>query len=109
MATEIKKPASAATAKKPLKTVVDKRPRMQFAFERKNYIILIGSIVLIIIGYLLLAGGGSKDPNQFSYELFSTQRMVTAPIILMLGYVGIGVSIMYKEKPKPQQEQPPVS
>jgi membrane-bound ClpP family serine protease len=103
MATEIKK----TTVKRPLKTV-EQKPRMSFAFTRKNYIILLFGIFLIIIGYVLLAGGGTKDPNQFSYELFSTQRMVTAPIILMLGYVTIAVSIMYKEKPK-HQEQPPVS
>jgi membrane-bound ClpP family serine protease len=103
MATEIKK----TTIKKPLK-VVEQKPRMNFAFERKNYLILLFGLFLIILGYILLAGGGTKDPNQFSYELFSTQRMVTAPIILMLGYITIAVAIMYKEKTK-QQEQPPVS
>jgi len=103
MATEIKK----APIKKPLKAA-EQKPHMSFAFERKNYMILLFGIFLIILGYILLAGGGTKDPNQFSYELFSTQRMVTAPIILMLGYITIAVSIMYKEKPK-QQEQPPVS
>ncbi len=103
MAAPIKRPV----VKRPLKAT-DKKPRMQFTFERKNYIILLGGILLIIIGFLLLAGGGTKDPNKFSYALFSTQRMVTAPIILMLGYVTIGVSIMYREKPK-EQEQPPVS
>jgi membrane-bound ClpP family serine protease len=104
MATEVKK---ATIAKKPLKAV-EQKPRMSFAFERKNYMILLFGIVLIILGYVLLAGGGTKDPNQFSYELFSTQRMVTAPIILMLGYITIAVAIMYKEKPK-HQEEPPVS
>jgi hypothetical protein len=102
MAAEVKK----TTIKKPLKTI-EQKPRMQFAFTRKNYTILLGGIFLIILGFTLLAGGGSKDPNVFSYELFSTQRMVTAPIILLLGYVTVAVSIMYKEKP--QQEQPPVS
>jgi len=101
MAAEIKK----TTIKKPLKAA-EQKPRMQFAFERKNYMILLGGILLIIIGFITLAGGGSKDPNQFSYELFSTQRMVVAPIILLLGYITVAVSIMYKEKP--QQEQPPV-
>jgi hypothetical protein len=102
MAAEVKK-----VIKKPLKAV-DQRPRMQFAFGRKNYMILLTGLFLIIIGFILLAGGGTTDPNQFSYELFSTQRMVTAPIILLLGYVTVAVSIMYKEKPQ-QQEQPPVS
>ncbi len=100
MAAEVKK-----VVKKPLK-VVDQRPRMQFAFGRKNYMILLGGLFFIIMGFVLLAGGGSKDPNQFSYELFSTQRMVTAPIILLLGYIAVAVSIMYKEKR--QQEEPPV-
>ena len=104
MAAEIKK--TATTIKKPLKTT-EQRPRMQFAFGRKNYMILLVGIFLIIVGFVLLAGGGTKDPNQFSYELFSTQRMVTAPIILMLGYATIGFAIMYKEKKQP--EQPPVS
>ncbi len=101
MATEVKK----QPAKKTLKPV-EQKSRMHFAFGKKNYRILMGGIVLIILGYILLAGGGSKDPNQFSYELFSTQRMVTAPLILLIGYVTIGVAIMYKEK---KQEQPPVS
>jgi Protein of unknown function (DUF3098) len=103
MAAEIKRPTT--TAKRPLKAV-EKKNRMNFTFERKNYIILMGSIFLIILGFLLLAGGGTKDPNQFSYELFSTQRMVTAPIILMLGYVGIAVAIMYKGKVQPQEPTP---
>jgi hypothetical protein len=107
MAAEVKK-TTTTTFKKPLK-VVEQKPQMSFAFERKNYMILVFGLFLITVGYLLLAGGGSKDPNQFSYELFSTQRMVTAPLILLLGYVTIGVSIMYKEKPKQQEEQTPVS
>ena len=101
MAAEIKK-----TVKKPIK-VVEQKPKMKFAFQRKNYIILLSGIFLIIIGFVLLSGGGTKDPNQFSYELFSTQRMVVAPLILLLGYVNVAVSIMYKEK-TPEQ-QPPVS
>jgi membrane-bound ClpP family serine protease len=102
MAAEVKKP----TVKKPLKAA-EQKPRMQFAFTRKNYMILLTGIFLIIVGFILLAGGGTKDPNQFSYELFSTQRMVTAPLILLIGYITVAVAIMYKEK-TPEQH-PPVS
>ncbi len=104
MATEVKK--TTTTVKRPTKAA-EPKSRMQFAFTRKNYMILFAGLFLIIMGFVLLAGGGSKDPNQFSYELFSTQRMVTAPIILLLGYVTVAVSIMYKEKTT--TEQPPVS
>ncbi len=102
MAVEAKKPI----AKKPINPV-EVKPKMQFAFGRKNYMILLGGLFFIILGFVLLAGGGTKDPNQFSYELFSTQRMVTAPIILLIGYVTVAVAIMYKDK-SPEQ-QPPVS
>jgi hypothetical protein len=102
MAAEVKKPV----AKKPIKAV-EQKPRMHFAFGRKNYMLLLLGIFLIIVGFITLSGGGSKDPNVFSTELFSTQRMVTAPIILLLGYVTVAVAIMYKEKA--QEPQPPVS
>lgn len=106
MAAEIKRPP---VKKPPIKSSkpIDNRPKMQFAFGRKNYMILLGGLFLITIGFILLSGGGTKDPNQFSYELFSTQRMVTAPIILLLGYITVAVAIMYKEKTPGQQ--PPVA
>lgn len=102
MAAEVKK----TTVKKTVKPV-EQKPKMKFTFQRKNYMILIGGLFLIIIGFVLLAGGGTKNPNEFSYELFSTQRMVVAPLILLIGYVTVAVAIMYKEK-TPEQ-QPPVS
>ena len=43
---------------------------MDFAFTRKNYLILIIGIVFIGLGLILMIGGGSEDPNQFSYEIF---------------------------------------
>jgi hypothetical protein len=71
-------------------------PKMQFAFESKNYMILIAGVILLAIGFITLSGGGSKDPNQFSDDLFSSRRMVVAPIILMLGYLTVGYSILMK-------------
>lgn len=83
------------------KEVKTERPKMNFAFSKKNYIILIAGILLLIIGFITLSGGGSKDPNEFSYALFSSRRMVLAPILLMLGFVAVGVSILLK----PDEEQ----
>lgn len=92
MAKEIKKDIKA-----------DNRPRLNFAFGRKNYLILGGGLLLMIIGYVLLSGGGSKDPNVFSTELFSTQRMVVAPIILLLGFLTVAFAIMYHPKEEGNQ------
>jgi hypothetical protein len=78
------------------KDIKTERPKMQFAFGKKNYTILIAGIILLILGFITLSGGGSKDPNVFNEELFSSRRMVLAPIMLMLGYITVAVAIMTK-------------
>jgi hypothetical protein len=71
---------------------------MDFVFKKKNYIILIGGLVLILLGIALMIGGGSEDPTQFSDEIFNFQRLTLAPILIISGFV-IGVfAIMYKSK-----------
>lgn len=72
---------------------------IQLPFKKINYLMLIGGVVTIILGYLLMSGGGSPDPNVFNgEELFSTRRITVAPIVVLLGYVIIGVGIMYRPK-----------
>jgi len=59
-----------------------------FAFGKENYRILIVGVVLVVIGYLLMIGGGSDDPNVFNAEeIFSTRRITVAPILILLGFV----------------------
>ncbi|MBQ1957982.1 MAG: DUF3098 domain-containing protein, partial [Alistipes sp.] len=43
-------------------------------------------MVVILIGLLLMAGGGSEDPTQFSYEIFSWRRITLAPILIVGGF-----------------------
>lgn len=59
-------------------------PNMPFGM--KNYVLMGAGVVILIIGFLLMAGGGSDDPNQFSYEIFSTRRIVVAPLVLLFGF-----------------------
>jgi len=61
---------------------------------KKNYITIAVAIVVLIVGFILLAGGGSDSPKEFNYDMFSARRLVVAPILLVLGYVMIGVGIM---------------
>lgn len=87
--------------RKDTRTAKEAKPKtMKFAFDKKNYMFLIIGIVLLIIGYVALSGGGTNDPNKFSEALFSTRRMVIAPIILFLGYCTIAYGIMIKPKAK---------
>ena len=73
-------------------------------FRRFNYILMIVGIVILAIGYFLLAGGGSDDPNVFNPEIFSTRRIVIAPIFMLIGMVTGIFAIMYHPKAKHSQE-----
>ena len=70
-----------------------------FSFSKKNYKILIIGLFINILGFILMIGGGSDDPNQFdASELFSHRRITIAPILLVIGYIIIAYAIMKKEK-----------
>jgi len=64
-------------------------------FERINFIIMLVGVVVIAIGYLLMMGGGSDDPNVFSEEIFSFRRLTLAPIVILLGFAIEVVAILY--------------
>ncbi|MFN4235298.1 MAG: DUF3098 domain-containing protein [Bacteroidia bacterium] len=71
-----------------------------FPFERINFIIMLVGIAVIAIGYLLMMGGGSDDPNVFSEEIFSFRRLTLAPIVILLGFAIEVVAILYTPKSK---------
>ena len=70
-----------------------------FAFGKENYRILIIGVVIVVIGYLLMIGGGSDDPAKFNAdEIFSTRRITIAPIVILAGFVVVLFGIMKKSK-----------
>lgn len=71
---------------------------MKSTFTKKNYTILITGIVLIVLGYLLMIGGGSDDPNVFNPEIFNFQRITLAPMVCFAGFITIVVAIMWRPK-----------
>ncbi|MEN9346970.1 MAG: DUF3098 domain-containing protein [Flavobacteriales bacterium] len=73
--------------------------KLSFAMGRKNYILLGIGLVILLVGYLMMSGGGSPDPNVFNGdELFSFRRITLAPMVVLAGYIFIGFAIMYKPK-----------
>lgn len=70
----------------------------EFAFGKENYIITVVGMVVILIGFVLMAGGGSEDPNVFSEEIFSTTRITVAPLVVLAGFALEIVGIMYRAK-----------
>lgn len=80
------------------KSTATAKDDMLFAFGRINYILMIAGIVLIFLGYVLMSGGGSDDPNVFNPAIFDTQRTTIAPIVVILGYALEVVAILIKAK-----------
>ncbi len=70
----------------------------EFAFGKENYIITGVGMVVIIVGFVLMAGGASDDPNVFSTEIFSTTRITVAPLVVLAGFALEIVGIMYRAK-----------
>lgn len=58
----------------------------EFIFEKKNYIFMLIGIGIITLGFILMAGGGSDDPNVFNPEIFSWRRIRLAPILIIIGF-----------------------
>tara|TARA_E500000331_G_scaffold358397_1_gene424900 strand:+ start:17975 stop:18214 length:240 start_codon:yes stop_codon:yes gene_type:complete len=71
---------------------------LDFAFKKQNYILLIVGVLLICAGLLLMIGGGSDDPNVFNDDIFNTQRLTIAPILIAAGFIVEIFAIMYKAK-----------
>jgi len=68
-----------------------------FAFGKENYRIVIIGVVLVVIGYLLMIGGGTDVPNEFHEdEIFSFRRITLSPIVILLGFVTVLFGIMKK-------------
>ena len=65
---------------------------------RKNYMFIIIGCLVVLLGFVLMSGGGSQDPNIFNEEeLFSFRRITLAPFLVMSGYVLVLFGIMKKQ------------
>ncbi|MDP4266749.1 MAG: DUF3098 domain-containing protein [Bacteroidota bacterium] len=71
-----------------------------FLFDKSNYKIMIIGLVTTVLGYILMVGGGSEDPNVFNPAIFDFQRLTLSPILIMAGMIIQIFAIMYKRKEK---------
>ena len=55
---------------------------------------LIVGLLVMVSGYILMSGGGSKDPEVFNYAMFDFRRLVVAPIVIILGIIIEVIAIM---------------
>lgn len=68
-------------------------------FGKENYIWIIAGLAIITLGLILMAGGGSEDPNVFNpKEVYSTTRITVAPILILVG-LAVEIFAIFR-KPK---------
>ena len=60
--------------------------------------LMIAGLLVMAAGFILLAGGGSDDPQVFNYAMFDFRRLVAAPIVIVAGIVVEVVAIMRRPK-----------
>jgi len=70
----------------------------EFAIGIENFKYIAIGVVILVIGFLLMSGGKSQDPNVFNPEIFSFRRITLAPIIVVSGFFFIIWAIMKKPK-----------
>ncbi|WP_117879710.1 DUF3098 domain-containing protein [Aureibaculum luteum] len=67
------------------KKEVYKKTENEFLFGKKNYMIMLVGLIVIALGFILMAGGGSDDPTVFNEEIYNFQRIRLAPTLVLIG------------------------
>ncbi len=66
------------------------KPTSEFVFQRKNYIFLFIGLAFIALGFILMSGGGSDDPNVFNPDIYNFRRIRLAPTLVL---IGLGIQV----------------
>ena len=64
----------------------NKNSKKTFVFQRKNYIFMIIGLLFIALGFILMSGGASDDPNVFNPEIYNFRRIRLAPTLVLIGF-----------------------
>ena len=75
--------------------VIEKEDYSQLPLVKINFILMAVAALMIIVGFILISGGAPADANTFNPEVFSARRIVVGPTITFLGFVFLGVGIMW--------------
>ena len=78
---------------------IEKESYNQFPLTKINFIMMAISGLIILVGFLLMLGG-STTTEAFNPDIFSTRRIVVGPTIAFLGFLFMGVAIVYRPRTK---------
>jgi len=71
----------------------------KFLFGKKNYMIMLIGLSFIVLGFILMAGGGSDDPQIFNEDIYNFQRIRLAPTLVLIG-LGIEIYAIFAKAKK---------
>lgn len=66
------------------------KPPRKFILGKKNYVFLFTGLLFITIGFILMSGGGSDNPNIFNPQIYSFSRIRLAPTLIL---IGLGIQV----------------
>ena len=69
-----------------------------FALGKLNFLLIAVAVVLIVVGFMLMSGGGSTDGVSFNPEIFSKRRIAVAPIVTMAGFILMVLGILASDR-----------
>ena len=75
----------------------------RMALTQRNYVLMLIGFAVIVLGFVLMAGGGSESPEEFNYAMFIFRRITLAPLLVIGGFAFEIYAIMKRfdgNKPK---------
>jgi len=65
-------------------------------FGKQNYILVLVGIALLALGFVLMIGGGSTDPDFFNMKMFDFRHITLSTLLILAGFVVEIVAIFWK-------------
>ncbi|MCL2596716.1 MAG: DUF3098 domain-containing protein [Paludibacter sp.] len=69
-----------------------------FRIGKINLWLILAGFIVIIIGFLLMMGAPSGE--KFNPDIFSTRRIIIAPLVLLAGFIFVIFAILFNPKTK---------
>lgn len=82
---------------KPDPLSIEKIKASQKPFSKYNFWMMGGCLILIVLGYLLMSGGGGEN-GEFNPDIFSTRRIVVGPLLSFLGFLLMALAIVWNPR-----------
>ncbi len=77
--------------------------RFEMALEKENYKLLAIAFAIVVLGFLLMMGGRSDDPNVFNEAVYSFRRITLAPMVVLFGFL-FGIYAIMKKPPEKKEK-----